>query len=354
MKKTPIVSMSQQDGWVEVVRHSSRYMFQPLAEQLLSNRGNGSACVLTQTNDEAVIMTALLQRMGMKARLIQSLDGFRFYNLAEVRYFISFLERRLSSPLITDELWEAAKTATFRTYATSTALGYLRQCVEVFAKVNRSKYLTDFKEFVFDSAVDDFIDTADAEVMVSTIHKSKGREFGDVYMLLTDQPHYDDALMRRYYVGITRAKRRLFIHTGSDLFKGMPADRYVDDRRQYSLPDEVTLQLSHRDVNLDFFLCRKRDVISLRGGDSLVFRSPYLYTMKGTIVARLSARMLQTLEGWRAKGYEPASSSVRFVVAWKKKDAKPTDEEAAVLLPDMVLKRKSDDTFSSTSDGMPT
>lgn len=40
----------------------------------------------------------------------------------------------------------------------------------------------------------------------------------------------DAHLMRRYYVGITRAKNRLFIHTNGDCFNHLSADRYLMDR----------------------------------------------------------------------------------------------------------------------------
>lgn len=53
-----------------------------------------------------------------------------------------------------------------------------------------------------------------SDVVVSTIHKAKGREFDDVYMLISDGYLRDDHLMRRYYVGITRAKNDyLYIQT---------------------------------------------------------------------------------------------------------------------------------------------
>ena len=59
--------------------------------------------------------------------------------------------------------------------------------------------------------MEDFCDISGAEVVVSTIHKAKGREFDDVYILVSDNYSKDAYLMRKYYVGITRAKNRLFI-----------------------------------------------------------------------------------------------------------------------------------------------
>lgn len=87
MKKTPIISMRKEKGYVEVIRHRSLYMYQPLIENLIRHKDNGSSCILTQRNDEAVIIVALLRKQGIKCKLIQSMDGFRFWNMVEVRYF---------------------------------------------------------------------------------------------------------------------------------------------------------------------------------------------------------------------------------------------------------------------------
>ncbi len=55
--------MRKEKGWVEVIRHHSTYMYQPLVENLLQHKDKGTSCVLTQTNEEAVILTALLRNM---------------------------------------------------------------------------------------------------------------------------------------------------------------------------------------------------------------------------------------------------------------------------------------------------
>ena len=63
---------------------------------------------------------------------------------------------------------------------------YVKRCIAQFEQTNKSKYFNDFKEFVFESSVEDFCDVSGADVVVSTIHKAKGREFDDVYMLISD------------------------------------------------------------------------------------------------------------------------------------------------------------------------
>ena len=377
MKTTPIVSMRNLDGrdllhvcpgTVEVTCHLSQYMYQPLVEDLIRHAGSGTSCVLTQTNEEAVILVALLRKHGIQSKLVQSMEGFRFSNLAEVKYLLKYIAKRtvqrnlqsaqgdLQSPFIPDELWEDAKQATFERYAGSQALPYVKRCVQMFEQTNRAKYRTDLWEFVFESSVEDFCDTenpvapevpddsaslekpASGTVIVSTIHKAKGREFDDVYMLIADHYQKDEALFRRYYVGMTRARNRLFIHTNGDLFYRIPADQHRIDRNQYPMPEEIVLQLTHKDVFLSFFKNVKQEVLALRSGDALTFADGYfLVPATHRAVAKLSTTMLATLSAWHDKGYEVRSAAVRFVVAWKPKDEPKEAPETAVLLIDLTL-----------------
>ena len=341
MKSTPIVSIREEEGWVEINHHVSKYMYHPLVENLIAHKGKQRTCVLTQTNEEAVIIVALLRKHGIQSKLIQSMEGFRFSNLAEVKYLLKYIDKRVTTPLIPDDLWEEAKHATFEIYDNSECLPLIKRCVELFEKTYRAKYRTDLWEFVLESSVEDFCDVSNAEAVVSTIHKAKGREFDDVYMLLSDNPYKDEALFRQYYVGITRAKNRLFIHTNSDLFSRLPSNIQNNDTKQYPMPEEIVLQLSHKDVFLDFFKNIKQEVLALRSGDPLILEDSYFLTPSThRAVAKLSTKMQESIASWKKKGYCISSASVRFVVAWKPKDAPKEEPETAVLLIDLVLVQK--------------
>lgn len=340
MKQTPILSMSKDEGTVVVTHHASHIMFQRVVSDLLRQRNSGTISVLTHTNEEAVILVALLRKHGLRSKLIQSMDGFRFWNMAEVRLFLKYIERDTHTPIVTDEVWNEAKRKTFQAYATSSSLPYLKRCIELFEKINKAKYLTDFKELVFESTTEDFCDTSDADVVVSTIHKSKGCEFDDVYMLVSQPQHVTDSEMRSYYVGMTRARKRLFIYTNSTLFDRLPADIHQVYQTPYVFPDEVMLQLSHKDVNLGFFKSRKKEILSLRSGEKLCFANNLLYVPNNQQpVAQLSQKMQAELAQWALKGYLVSSATIRFVVAWKPKDAPKDEKEYAVLLLDLELKK---------------
>ena len=338
MKNTPIIPIRNYSGCVEVVHHESEYMYQPIVENIIQNKRYGNSCVLTQTNEEAVIMVALLRKYGIRGKLIQSMDGFSFWNLAEIRYFLKCLNKGNKVPIIPQQLWDEAKLATFSMYAKSNSLNYVKRCIELFEQINKVKYYSDFREFIYESSVEDFCDISDADVVVSTIHKAKGREFDDVYMLLSDYYSKDDNLIRRFYVGMTRAKNRLFIHTNGKLFNNTNIDKFTIDSNTYSMPEEVVLQLSHKDVYLGFFKERKKEILSLRSGDPLNYKDTIFYnTTTNTPIAKLSKNMQVVIEDWHNKGYNIKSASVRFVVAWKPKDAPKEETETAVVLIDVML-----------------
>ena len=341
MKTNPIVSMNRKEGAVLIRNHVSNMMYRPLVDDLLRHRHTGSTCILTQTNEEAVILVALLRKYGLNSRLVQNMDGFRFYNMAEVRMFLKQVDRAGQMPIIPEDVWEKAKQKTFAVYANSSSLNYLQRCIYLFEQTNKVKYYTDFKEFIFESSIEDFCDISGADVVVSTIHKAKGREFDDVYMLIAQPKNIQNNEMRRYYVGATRAKERLFIHTDSSLFDRMPADEHLVCQEHYGMPDEIVLQLSHRDVNLGFFKTRKNEILALRAGQMLRFENNYLYELgSNNALAQLSQKMRDELQVWAEKNYNVVSASIRFIVAWRPKDAMPEENEHAVLLVDLMLKKE--------------
>ena len=362
IKSTPIISMSQENGEVKIVKHPYEiqekrvYMYQPILEDIIrlqtscnqkatdgsSAKKNETISILTQTNEEAVIMLALLHSHSINAKLVQSMDGLRFWNLAEVRYFLKKIDQGIKetkSPIIPDDIWEAAKQQTFQKYATSQALPYLRRSLQVFEQTNRAKYYSDLKEFVFESSVEDFCDITESDIVVSTIHKAKGHEFDHVLMLITHPEHPTDEILRRYYVGMTRAKQTLTIHTNGNLFDTLHTAQHLYDAQAYEEPNEIVLQLSHKDVNLGFSKPYKDTILSLRSGMPLTYHDHCLcIPSTSRDIAQLSIKMNEKIGKWELKGYKVTAAKIRFIVAWKSKDAPKDEKESAIVLADLVMK----------------
>ena len=337
LKQAPIEPVRNDPGSVIVKHFSSQRLYIPLADDLCASPIRGTVGILTQTNEEAAIMVALLRRRGIAADLIQSADGFAFGTLAEVRYFMRLLRESVNSAIISDEVWEGAKKRAYSKYASSSALPYLKRAIKAFESTNRVRYYTDFKDFIFESNLEDFSRTDNSAVTVSTIHKAKGREYDDVYMMVAGDFALTVDQLRRYYVGMTRARNNLHIYTCSSAFDRAPA-RHQTDTTDYPFPEEILLQLTHRDVVLSFFDARKKEVLSLMSGEPLSFSDGFLYYSKtGRAVAKISSAMREKLAEWESKGYCVQEASVRFIVAWKAKDAPSEKAESAVILPDIRM-----------------
>ncbi len=306
MKHTAIHSATGEEGKVKTLRSLLE------SETIIQ----GSTAILTRTNEETMQVAYELEQRGLHATVAQSMGGFRFGNLAEIRYFLKQLGRD-DEISIAKERWEEAKRRTLLSYSSSACLSVIQHFFSDFEATHKVYYRSDLREYIFESNVEDFI-AADAQsVFVSTIHKAKGREFDTVYLLSKIPDNRDVNDMRAYYVGLTRAKRNLYL---------------VPDLPTAS--SSIIIPLSMRDVWLDFFIGRKDIVLRLRSGDSLIYKAGYLLDERGFNIAALSASGKERVEVWTEKGYEVASAHVSYTLAWKPQDY---DVEYAVCLANIVL-----------------
>lgn len=278
----------------------------------------GKTAILTRTNEETMQIAYELEQRGLRATVAQSMGGFRFANLAEVRYFIKQLGGN-KEVTISAENWHAAKQRTFEKYASSNCLSVMRHFFADFEITHKYYYRSDLLEYIFESNIEDFIDADNMSIFVSTIHKAKGREFDTVYLVSPVPDGRDIADMRAYYVGLTRAKQNLFLVTNPSV--------------QYS---SISIALSMHDVWLDFFKSRKNVILSLRSGDTLRFKGGYLQNEQGINIIALSASGKEKLQAWINKGYEVTSARVSFTIAWKPQDS---NVEYAVCLANIVLSK---------------
>ena len=68
----------------------------------------GSTAILTRTNEETMQVAYELEQRGLHATIAQSMGGFRFGNLAEVRYFLKQLGGK-NEVTISKEKWNEAR-----------------------------------------------------------------------------------------------------------------------------------------------------------------------------------------------------------------------------------------------------
>jgi hypothetical protein len=139
---------------------------------------------------------------------------------------------------------------------------------------------------------------------------------------------------------VTRAKRTLAIHTNGNLFDSLKSAQHLYDAQAYDEPNEIVLQLSHKDVNLGFSKPHKDAILCLRSGMPLTYHDHCLcLPSTGRDIAQLSIKMKEKLGKWELKGYKVTAARIRFIVAWKSKDAPRDEKESAIVLADLVMEK---------------
>lgn len=337
IKVAPIESVTREVGEVKIVRHISANMEEAVVNNLIATYTGGRVCVLTNTNAEALRITGILLKSGKRAKLIQSLDDFKLINLVEVRAFTNILKKNLMTPVISDETWKKAKMMLLNKYGSSSCFNNINKLICDFEAIHTTKYISDFEEFVNESNYEDFYtDSETEEICVSTIHKSKGREFDTVYMMLKDAQGRTDTECRKIYVGMTRAKKNLFVHTNTDLFEKYAISNieHIVDNKDYGEPSEIMLQTTYRDVVLDFFKDKKEIITELRSGMKLKTDGIYLSVElhnRDVKVAKFSKKFVEEkINKLAEQGYVLKSADICFIVMWKGKE--DADETPILLL----------------------
>lgn len=342
MKHSPITAKNMKDGVIYITHYKSTNIILPLVKNICESALTGSTCILTLTNEDAILIYYLLQEKGIPVRLIQSNDGFRLSELNEIHCFNDLLGLSIDTYLIAPERWEWAKCELKKRFF-DTALWEI--CNNIISKFEflygDRKYRSDWETFLFESKMEDFYSYYGKEVSVSTIHKAKGKEFENVFLLLNDRSKYDDSRLREIYVAITRAKSFLSIHLNDYYLNFIPKEyaNFQQDFREYPMPEYLYFSLCHKDIVLDFFLYSfRQDIIAkLKSGSLLQLVEKGCVNCEGVEVLRFSSKFNAVIKHWQEKGYKLHEAFVNFVVFWKKQD----DDigEVRIVLPKIILKR---------------
>ena len=339
LKQTPIEAHQTDNGKIKIVRYRSGHLIAPLVDDILAAGLSGTTCVLTHKNEEAFQVAGFLLKNGMPAKLIQSNDSFNLFNLVELRFFINELNMGENVFTISDDVWGNAKRKFIDRYKGSSKFEICNQLIKDFeATHTKRKYKSDFEVFVRESKLEDFASENGESIFVSTIHKAKGKEFDNVFLLLENFDASNQEKKRQLYVAMTRARQRLVVHLNGhylDAFQTEDLER-VENNAVFQPPDSLVLHLSHRDLNLLFFHFIQRRVHDLSSGDVLKITEEGCTNEAGELVLKFSQKFLVKLAEIRQHGFGPKEAKVNFVVFWKGEDKK---QEVKIVLPELYFEK---------------
>ncbi len=346
-----VSAVPQENGRIVITKYTSSPLVTPLVNDVVNHcrrSGNGTAAVLTATNDEALQVYTLLRQKGIKAKLLVSYADFGVKNLVELRMF-SYLLKNITQnsidKVIEREKWDSAKEQIKKNFSRSKQLNLALAVIAAFEKSYENFLEINWREYLDEVLLEDFIFPDKETVFVSTMHKAKGKEFDHVFLLLDNYKVVNDEKRRVIYVALTRARGRLNIHTNSDIFANIlvPGQHWLFDETAYTEPDYLSFQLTYRDVFLDFFSNEwvVEAVKSVQAGDRLTlsWHNPNAVTVRDTEILRFSTSAVEKIQKFIDKGYGVTGIYAEYIVVWWKKEE---DRPYRVVLPRLELQRKSD------------
>jgi len=340
LKEIPIEAKQTDNGKIKIIFYNNGNLVTPLVEDLFANGLSGTTCVLTSKNEEAFEVVGLLTKKGYPAKLIQSNDGFDLYNLAEIRFFLNELKLDDNVFIINDDVWNNAKSKLIERYLYSSKIEICNNLISDFEATNtKRKYKSDFETFIRESKFEDFIRENLETIFVSTIHKAKGKEFENVFIMLENFDASNDGKKRQLYVAMTRAKRNLTIHLNGNYLNNLQTEALerTENNNMFEPPIGLTLHLTHKDIQLGYFQFIQQRVNLLTSGDSLRVSTEGCKNEIGALVLKFSKKFRDDLVELRKKDFELKEAKVNFIVFWKDKDDE--ELEVKIILPELQFEK---------------
>jgi ATP-dependent DNA helicase RecQ len=334
MKTNLIESYTQNNGLIVLAKHTSENLEVPVANHVKNTNLIGKTAILTKTNQQAMTITGLLIKDCIKAKLIESTTEFKLFNMAEFRYFYKTLNDEGNTSIISEVAWQEAKLKLERVFNRSAHLETVLNIISNYEKENVVKYLSDLKVFLLESTFDEFIDSD--TLLVSTLHKSKGREFDNVFILYEGNDILNDEEKRLLYVGMTRAKQNLYIHYSSDCLNNFKvhATKFYDIDKTYEKPTRLMYELSYSDVVLGYFKYCQHHIYKLKAGDELQLNEDQIMSYQDNKILKFSKAYQEQFNKLLEQGYILNKIQVKFMLYWYNKEE---EKEYLIAIPEIIF-----------------
>lgn len=336
---------------IQLIQYHSSYLEESLVNHVVKDNYTGTRAILVRTNKQGLMISTFLRNKGQKTRLITGLEGFRLANLMELRTFTNKLkENKNDAGIIFNNCWEDAKIYFRKCHKNSI---HYQTCAEIILKfeVNyqKQKQLIDWYEYINEIKMEDAINADANTIIIATIHKSKGKEFDHVYLLLENYKYSDAESKRVLYVGCTRAKKSLKIHCNSSLFDEFK----TDNLQRYTFkgvtkqPNYFEIILNHKEINLGSQKYRTaiNGINVLKTGDHLIknkveFANGSVLGLARADVGNIllfSRAFLETkYAAFLKDGYQLTDANVEYVLFWYDRN---DDREYKIVLPKLKFNK---------------
>ena len=338
LKDGPLESRRRErNASVQLFKYRSKYFMDVVVDDIFQSEFKGTRAVLVEKNEEALWMVSRLESKGLKTRLITGLDGFKVSQLYEIRAFTSFIKKQLNG-LILESDWKLAEDQFREKFNKSHHYDNCISLIRLFDEnYQGEKLYQDWLEYSREIRFEDIYSNEESKILVSTIHKVKGKEFDAVWLM-----HHGLFDERVNYVACSRARNSLRIHTNQSDFDHILDDQFISfDNQRYDPPSVLDFVLTHKDINLSSI--KKEEVQSrienLKTGERLIFSefqtgfgsAKGLRNVNNQFISAFSKRFYsQTYDVLLKRGYKLVNAKVEYRLNWYDNGSEVTYE---VVLP---------------------
>jgi len=317
-KQHPLISHSKYLGEVIIVNCNSQYLQQPAVEQVKEHiEAMKSLAVLAFSNNEVADIYALLHDENIDVNYLLDNDGFKLSSLVEIRFLDALLRDK---DLNENFLWESYEKVKQR-YSGSKNISILYKIVKGFID-DHEIYTPSLWHIYLDEISSEQLVSTYNKVLVSTIHKSKGKEF-DTVVLVAHKMKLNDDFVRLFYVGMTRAKKKLIIVTDNEYFKSNSTSSVenIVNNKNYIEPNKKTFVMGLSDLYMSFQSQHDLQNIDLIAGSEVYVQEltknrPYYLIQNDISIAQLSKKMQNTILTHEKQGYLLSDVIIENVIEW--------------------------------------
>ena len=344
----PMVAKDAGTGVQRVVQHAGGFHLQGLVNDLLQQRYPGTTAVLTRTNEQAILASAMLQQQGIAARYVGGSDDFALARLRELRAFERMLRAAHANPgVIPKEVWQPVRDRFLEKLDGHAHRHDLADLITRFEDDAKGRIDPgEWAAFLREIRIGDVAQAAGSTVFVSTMHKSKGREFTNVFVHLDDFPMHKEEELRLLYVACTRAMERLVVHTNTSFLPHYTPPQLVREHsdHQHLWPERLEYVLGMREVHLGSCWYARDRIRCLKTGDALMPCTTQFANGPASGLGTEGESMLlyakkfkqETLSRFERQHYRITGGRVEYIVEWHNEKEQQWHE---VVLPRVVLER---------------
>jgi ATP-dependent DNA helicase RecQ len=212
--------------------------------------------------------------------------------------------------------------------------------INTFEQTNLRKFQTEFRNYLNEIKIEELYHPDKNFILVSTMHKAKGKEFENVFLLLEDFKLKKAEQQRVVYVAMTRAKTNLFIYTNQNYFNGIKTENLIfeNDQAKYEPPGSLYRQTNLENIQLGIYIHNYHidKVKNLFAGEPLTLKNWEILDKGGNSLLFFSKAFKEELEKIFQKGYQVKEISIGYIVVWFDKEE---GKEYRVVLPKIIFEK---------------